>query len=580
MSIGRQESLFFTVSENHRRRVYPEYVRRMSQPFTRAGGMMEVYEGVILGGGDKLFGLDELNLWLRRHRYAAFNMDILLPVTHLCLEYAVRRQLAAERPGVVTLAARAACEVLSGDRLHWRATARDWVYIYWLTEQFPQAATAEDTRILANFAGFDEMLDKLHRYLEQCADCGDARSLVDQAVLLYKKVFTRYFAPDHSQDILPESELPEDLFELDPEREEDQVVLDEQQPELQYEKAEADPAAGVELSDEALAAIPDYLLQTFGPSFQTEKEAEEMERAVCTGIHEARRLLLTDGLPPVAYEGTSARAQALRACRDGNRAMLEDHRDAAQQGIRSIELAFRNALNLRNEPEVYRADRGVLVNSALWRVGRCENPKLFDKIVRQDNSTIVVELLIDASGSQAHRQSMVALQSYLFSAALSRIQIPHRVMSYCTYGNCTVLRRFRDYDDKPEADKKILEYRATSNNRDGLALAAAGRGLMGRKEDHKIVVVFSDGLPNDMVSGRHREGTPEVYVGDAAVRDTCFQVRKLRRDGAYVLGVFLGNDDELENERMIYGASFLRIRRAEDFGGSAGKRLSDILLQL
>ena len=152
---------------------------------------------------------------------------------------------------------------------------------------------------------------------------------------------------------------------------------------------------------------------------------------------------------------------------------------------------------------------------------------------------------------------MVALQSYLFSAALSRIQIPHRVMSYCTYGNCTVLRRFRDYDDKPEADKKILEYRATSNNRDGLALAAAGRGLMGRKEDHKIVVVFSDGLPNDMVSGRHREGAPEVF-----------------------LGVFLGNDDELENERMIYGASFLRIRRAEDFGGSAGKRLSDILLQL
>ena len=153
-------------------------------------------------------------------------------------------------------------------------------------------------------------------------------------------------------------------------------------------------------------------------------------------------------------------------------------------------------------------------------------------------------------------------------------------MSYCTYGNCTVLRRFRDYDDKPEADKKILEYRATSNNRDGLALAAAGRDLMDRKEDHKIVVVFSDGLPNDMVSGRHREGAPEVYVGDAAVRDTCFQVRKLRRDGAYVLGVFLGNDDELENERMIYGASFLRIRRAEDFGGSAGKRLSDILLQL
>jgi len=83
-----------------------------------------------------------------------------------------------------------------------------------------------------------------------------------------------------------------------------------------------------------------------------------------------------------------------------------------------------------------------------------------------------------------------------------------------------------------------------------------------------------------MVSGRKREGAPEVYVGDAAIRDTCFQVRKLRREGAYVIGIFLGEDGELENERMIYGASFLRIRRAEDFAGSAGKRLSETLLNL
>ena len=165
----------------------------------------------------------------------------------------------------------------------------------------------------------------------------------------------------------------------------------------------------------------------------------------------------------------------------------------------------------------------------------------------------------------------VALQSYLFSAALSRIRIPHRVMSYCTYGNYTVLRRFRDYDDKSEADRRILEYRATSNNRDGLALAAAGLDLKKRREEHKIIIVFSDGK---------REGAPETYVGDAAIRDTCFQVRKLRREGAHVIGIFLGEDGELENERMIYGASFLRIRRAEDFAGIAGKRLRETLLNL
>ena len=103
---------------------------------------------------------------------------------------------------------------------------------------------------------------------------------------------------------------------------------------------------------------------------------------------------------------------------------------------------------------------------------------------------------------------------------------------------------------------------------------------MKRREDHKIVIVFSDGLPNDMVSGRVRSGTPGKYIGDAAIRDTCFQVRRLRREGVHLIGIFLGDDSELENERMIYGSSFLRIRRAEDFGGSAGKRLSETLLLL
>ena len=66
MSIGREESLFLTVSGDHSQRPWPEYVKTMSEPFRQAGGMAEVYEGVVLGGGDKLFGLEELNLWLRR----------------------------------------------------------------------------------------------------------------------------------------------------------------------------------------------------------------------------------------------------------------------------------------------------------------------------------------------------------------------------------------------------------------------------------------------------------------------------------------------------------------------------------
>ena len=582
MDLDREESLFLTVSENHQRRDYPEYIQTMCGRHRRAGGMIAVYEGVILGGCDRLFGLDELNLWLRRHRYAAYDMHVLLPVAHLCVEYAVRKRLSGERPGIPGIGEQAVRELLDRDPLRLRHSPRGWVTIYWLTRQFPGTSNPETDRVLKNFTGFEQVLELFEQLMEGCLDCRDAKSLVEQAVLLYKKVFIRYFAPDHSADLMSQYELSDDaLWEgaLEAPDQEDVFDPEKVEPELKYDKATM-TSDGVELSPDMLASIPEYLAKNFGPSFRTRKEMDEIHGEVCVDIHEERKLLFTDGLPEEEYEGNSDRAKMLCACRDGNLNMLESHKDSANQGIRSIEQAFRNALNLKSEPEVYRADRGVLVNNTLWKVGRCENPQLFHKIFRQDESTVVVELLIDASGSQASRQAMVAMQSYMFSAALSRIHIPHRVMSYCTYGDHTILSRFRDYDDRPEADKRILNYRATSNNRDGLALAAAGVDLLKRKEDHKIVIVFSDGLPNDMVSGRVRKNTPARYVGDAAIRDTCYQVRKLRRAGVHVIGIFLGEDGELENERLIYGSSFLRIRRAEDFGGTAGKRLSETLLQL
>ena len=140
-----------TVSEDHRKRTYPEYVQKMSEPFEHAGGMVEVYEGVVLGGADKFFGLDDLNLWLRRHRYAAYNMDVLLPIAHLCVERAVRARLMGERPGVAVMAEQAAGEILRGDLLRYRRSSRGWMYIYDLTKQFPKKATPTKALSLRNF---------------------------------------------------------------------------------------------------------------------------------------------------------------------------------------------------------------------------------------------------------------------------------------------------------------------------------------------------------------------------------------------------------------------------------------------
>lgn len=66
----------------------------------------------------------------------------------------------------------------------------------------------------------------------------------------------------------------------------------------------------------------------------------------------------------------------------------------------------------------------------------------------------------------------------MLSEALTNVGIPHRVMSFCTFWDYTVMRRFREYEDGREANLRIFEFYGSSNNRDGLAVRAAAAGLL------------------------------------------------------------------------------------------------------
>ncbi len=585
----RADSMFMTVSGDYSRTDYPEYVTYMCKPFLDAGDMVSVYEGLMLGGADKLFGLDELGTWLRRYRYAAFDMRVFLPAVHSCLEYAVNCRIQGERPGAPNMAELAANEILRNDPFNWRSSSRGWVSIWWLLKRFPSLAGPGTDEIMRRFKDFDTVLDLYEELVRRSTDCASAEDLTKLGELLYKKVLTRYFAPRHDQDPLPE------WYDLDKPGDEKEKTDAESRHADEEKRTGRKLVYGTggekkllaDLTDADIALIPEYIERNFGPSFKTGSEMERIESELCVGIHESRKLHFTDGIPREGSDGQGGSGKGKTAGRRipppilesyaANEGLLAQNEAVAKAGIRGIETAFRNMLRILTDPEVYSADHGTLINSVLWKADRVSEPKLFYKESPHNEPSIAVDLLIDASGSQQKREAMVALQSYMFSAALSRVGIPHRVMSYCTYGDHTVIRRFRDYSDGPATDMRILEYHAGSNNRDGLAIAAAGCDLLKRKEDRRILVVLSDGLPNDMTAGRIKKGRPPKYVGDVAIKDTCFQLRMLQRHGIETLGIFLGDDEELGNERFIFGSSFLHIRRAEDFSGSAGRRLSEML---
>ena len=139
------------------------------------------------------------------------------------------------------------------------------------------------------------------------------------------------------------------------------------------------------------------------------------------------------------------------------------------------------------------------------------------------------------------------------------------------------MQRFREYDDPRSENQRVLDFVTSANNRDGLAIRAAGDGLLRRPEENKILIVLSDGRPNDVIVNRPGSRNPRPYQGEYAVRDTAYEVRKLRGEGVYVLGVFAGKEKDLAAEKKIFGKDFAYIREIANFSRVTGRYLRRLL---
>ena len=69
--------------------------------------------------------------------------------------------------------------------------------------------------------------------------------------------------------------------------------------------------------------------------------------------------------------------------------------------------------------------------------------------------------------------------------------------------------------------------------------------MLNREEEHKILIILSDGRPYDVILNRPNARNPQPYQGKYAISDTAFEVRKLRSKGVCVLGVFAGEEKDL-----------------------------------
>ena len=327
------------------------------------------------------------------------------------------------------------------------------------------------------------------------------------------------------------------------------------------------------LPQEALEKAHTYVELNFGKTYLSELEEKRMNQLMCRDIHSDCSLYFTEGIlkSPVKRNYQYEYAKRLK---NKNIWLYHDKHRIVKRNISLLTEMLKKSLVIKSENQEILTDRGMIVPSRLWRLGRSSDAQVFKRELKGDSSDFVVDVLIDASGSQMSRQGEVALQAYIISEALSNAELPHRVMSYCTFWDYTILHRFREYDDPRSANENIFNYVTSSNNRDGLAIRAAGYGLLNREEEKKILIILSDGRPYDVIVNRPNAKNPAPYHGKYAITDTAAQIRKLRSQGVSVLGVFAGEEKDLATEKKIFGKDFAYIRNITGFSKIVGRYLT------
>lgn len=561
---NRIKNLMWTVSGDYSLNITPDV-----ESF-KISKYISLYDAVKQGAFSKYFNRDELSMYIVKKVFMSADEDFIVYISQMCVDAAVRNKICCERPGVENIKIKAYEDILDKKFDKMSSSFLGQVKI----------------QLLKNALGYSDKgsgrVDKVVKIIEKLEDTNDIMDVIKAVDIIYNDFIDRTFQERHgdlekilavTMDELSEynwndflnDEMYEDMLEQYLNDVTDSLTdMTNTREEKKNQEQEIKKARLRVYDKKQIEKIYSYVELNYGKSYLSENEHKRINKSICNGIHADCSLYFTEGIlkNPVKVNYQYKYSQMLVS---GNRMEYNDKRRVINKNISVLTDTLRHSIIFRNQREFVKSDSGNIIPSSIWKIGRTSDIRLFNKEIKKDNSEFVVEILMDASGSQSKRQPQVAVQGYIISAALSNAGIPHRVMGFCTFWNYTVMQRYRDYDDGKEADIGVLEYTASANNRDGLAIRAAAESLKKREEDNKILIVLSDGKPNDSAIAREGVGSPKPYIGESGVRDTALEVRKIRSMGISILGVYTGTEEDLNAEKNIFGKDFAYIRNINNF---------------
>ena len=573
---NRIRNLLWTVSGDYQLDMKPDV-----SLFLRSKAIA-LYDGIKQGALARYYDKDMLGLYLVKKIFLQAGENELTFVAQLCIEEAIGDKICEERPGIRDMQRLCMEDILEQEfdilpdlrdipgRLKVAVLRRRLNNGEWHVEKklqpfmelIERAGNSTDTLELIR------VIDELYNRLMD-PDFESMHGTLEQVLAVTMEDLTEYSWEDFLSEEMYEEVLESYAEQLTNSVSglENSAVTEEME-----EKRQKKRSVKV-VTPEMLEKAYTYVELNYGKSYLSEAEEKKINYQMCRGIHSDCSLYFTEGIlkNPVKSNYQYEYAKRLR---NKNIWLYHDKHRIVKHNITVLTETLRKSLVLRSETQTVLSDRGMIVPSRLWRIGRTNDAKLFQQELKGEISDFVVDVLIDASGSQMKRQGDVALQAYIISEALSNVDIPYRVMSFCTFWDYTIMHRFRRYDDPRSENDNIFNYVTSSNNRDGLAIRTAGYDLLQREEEKKIMIILSDGRPYDVIINRPNAKNPEPYQGKAAIADTATEVRRLRNLDVSVLGVFAGEEKDLATEKKIFGKDFAYIRDIANFSKIVGRYLT------
>ncbi len=270
-----------------------------------------------------------------------------------------------------------------------------------------------------------------------------------------------------------------------------------------------------------------------------------------------------------------------RAAEEGDGAWVDVvlHRHAAMvRGVRrDFERLRPRRTALRRQPDGADLDIDAVVAAFADRLGGGVTDDRFYIDTRPLRRDVAIALLVDTSAStdgwvsDDRRIIDVEKEALLIvGEALAALGDPHAILSFSGEGPGRVevrsVKRFDESAGTVEVRRRIAGLEPAGYTRAGAAVRHATAGLMHQAARHRLLLLLSDGRPNDV----------DQYEGRYGIEDTRVAVAEARLQGLHVFCLTVDREAPRYASR-IFGRNFAVLPRAEQLPTVLTALLRDLM---